>query len=82
MTNEEFEKTKEFILEQQAQFAAGMQQLHESQANTERVVAEAERVVAQSGGTVARGFCSCERDEGFLCRRIVRAKINTTIEED
>lgn len=32
MTNEEFEKRKEFILGQQAQFAVGMQQLRETQA--------------------------------------------------
>ena len=38
MTNEEFERRKQFILEQRAQFAAGMQQLQEAQAYTERVV--------------------------------------------
>ena len=75
MTNDEFEETKEFILQQQARFAAGMQQLHESQANTERVVAEAERVVAQSGGTVAR--IAAGTREGFTN---VRAKINTLID--
>ena len=30
MTNEEFEKTKEFILQQQAQFTADMQLLREA----------------------------------------------------
>lgn len=39
MTNEEFEKTKEFILQQQAQFAADIQQLREVQAQTESIVA-------------------------------------------
>lgn len=38
MTNEEFERRMEFILEQQAQFAADIQQLRESQAQTDRVV--------------------------------------------
>lgn len=47
MTNEEFEKRKEFILEQRAQFAAGMQQLREAQARTERVVTQTEEIVAR-----------------------------------
>ncbi len=37
MTNEEFEKRKEFILEQRVQFTAGMQQLREAQTQTERL---------------------------------------------
>ena len=47
MTNEEFEKRKEFILEQRARFAAGMQQLREAQAHTERVVTETEEIVTR-----------------------------------
>jgi uncharacterized protein YehS (DUF1456 family) len=39
MTNEEFERTKEFILQQQAQFATDIQQLREVQAQTESIVA-------------------------------------------
>lgn len=39
MTNEEFEKRMEFILEQQAQFASDIQQLREVQAQTESIVA-------------------------------------------
>ncbi len=38
MTNEEFEKRMEFILEQQAQFTSDIQQLRESQAQTEQLV--------------------------------------------
>ena len=38
MTNEEFEKRMEFILEQQAQFASDIQQLRESQVQTELIV--------------------------------------------
>ena len=38
MTNEEFERRREFIFEQQAQFASNIQQLRESQAQTEQVV--------------------------------------------
>jgi SMC interacting uncharacterized protein involved in chromosome segregation len=47
MTNEEFERRKEFIIEQRAQFAAGMQQLREAQAQTERVVTQTEEIVAR-----------------------------------
>jgi hypothetical protein len=39
MNNEEFEKRMEFILEQQVQFAADIQQLREVQAQTESIVA-------------------------------------------
>jgi len=39
MNNEEFETKKAFIVEQQAQFAAHTQQLQETQAQTEKVVA-------------------------------------------
>ena len=38
MTNEELEKRMEFILEQQAQFTVDIQQLRESQAQTDQVV--------------------------------------------
>jgi len=39
MNNEEFEKRMEFIIEQQAQFTADIQQLREVQAQTESIVA-------------------------------------------
>jgi ABC-type transporter Mla subunit MlaD len=38
MTNEEFEQRMEFILEQQAQFTSDIQQLRETQAQTEQIV--------------------------------------------
>jgi DNA repair exonuclease SbcCD ATPase subunit len=38
MTNEEFEKRMEFIVEQQAQFTADIQQLKEAQAETNQLV--------------------------------------------
>jgi hypothetical protein len=38
MTNEEFEKRTEFLLEQQAQFTADIQQLRAAQAQTDQVV--------------------------------------------
>ncbi|MBC7912303.1 MAG: hypothetical protein H7Y30_17480 [Pyrinomonadaceae bacterium] len=39
MTNEEFEKRMEFIVEQQAQFSADIQHLRETQAHTDQIVA-------------------------------------------
>ena len=38
MSNEEFERYKDFILEQQAQFASDIQQLREVQAETNQIV--------------------------------------------
>ena len=38
MNNEEFERKMSFIVEQQAQFAVDIQQLKESQAQTEKIV--------------------------------------------
>jgi hypothetical protein len=38
MNNEEFEKRMEFIVEQQAQFTTDIQQLRESQAQTDQLV--------------------------------------------
>ena len=38
MTNEEFERKMSFIVEQQAQFTADIQQLQETQAQTDKVV--------------------------------------------
>ena len=52
MTNEEFQKTKEFILQQQAQFASDMQQLREAQAKTDQVVTQTVEIV----GRLARYF--------------------------
>ena len=47
MTNEEFEKRMEFIIEQQARFASDIQQLQEAQAQTERIVARLANVTAE-----------------------------------
>ena len=46
--NEEIERKMNFIVEQQAQFAADIQQLQESQVRTEQVVAQTAEAVAQS----------------------------------
>jgi hypothetical protein len=49
MTNNEyFERKMNFIVEQQAQFAADMQRLEESQARTDQVVAEMGEAVTQA----------------------------------
>lgn len=68
MTNEEFEKRKEFILGQQAQFAVGMQQLRETQAKTERVVAQMEKIVVRPPNKILEGS------------KDVRGKINALVD--
>ena len=56
MTNEEFEKTKEFILQQQAQFASDMQQLREAQAKTDQVVTQTVEIVGRLANATLEGF--------------------------
>jgi hypothetical protein len=56
MTNEEFEKRKEFILKQRARFATGMQQLREAQALTELVVAQTGEILARLANVTLEGF--------------------------
>jgi hypothetical protein len=67
MTNEEFEKSRDSILSQQAQFA-GMLQLSEAQAKTQRVVMEIEEIVARFASGI---------DESF---KDVKVKINALID--
>jgi len=47
MNNEEFERRMDFILEQQAQFSADIQQLREAQAQTDNVVARLANVTLE-----------------------------------
>ena len=54
MTNEEFEKRMEFIIEHQARFASDIQQLQEAQARTEQSLARTEQALAQTQQAVAR----------------------------
>ncbi len=54
MSNEEFERRMEFIIEQQAQFASDMQQLREAQAHTEQVLSQTGEAVARTGEVVAQ----------------------------
>ena len=53
MSNEEFERKMAFIVGQQAQFAADIQRLGESQARTEQIVAHNAETVARTAETVA-----------------------------
>jgi chromosome segregation ATPase len=54
LNNEEIERKMNFIVEQQAQFASDIQQLQESQARTDQVVAHTSEVVAETSEVVAR----------------------------
>lgn len=56
MTNEEFEKRMEFLLEQQAQFSADMHQLGEAQGRTEQVVTQTIEIVARLANGTLEGF--------------------------
>lgn len=68
MTNEEFLNTRQFILEQQAQFAADIQQLSEAQARTEQVVAQTGEIVGRLAYATHQGFTD------------VNAKINALVD--
>lgn len=52
--NEDIERKMNFIVEQQAQFASDIQQLQESQARTEQIVAQTAETVGQMGEVVTR----------------------------
>ena len=52
MNNEEFERKMSFIVEQQAQFAADIQQMRELQAQTENVVGRLAHATLEGFGDV------------------------------
>ena len=54
MNNEEFDRKMAFIVEQQAQFAADIQQLQESQAQLQESQARTDQVVAQTAEFVGQ----------------------------
>jgi chromosome segregation ATPase len=54
MNNEEFDRKMAFIVEQQARFASDIQQLQESQARTEQMVAHTAGTVGVTAETVAQ----------------------------
>jgi hypothetical protein len=75
MTNEEFEKTKEFILQQQAMFASDIQRSREAQTQTDLVLTHIGEVLAQTGEIVGR--LANVTHEGFTD---VNAKINALVD--
>jgi len=56
MTNEEMQRTMEFILNQQAQFTANLQKLQESQAKSDERVAQLEGLVTRLAAATLKGF--------------------------
>jgi ABC-type transporter Mla subunit MlaD len=66
MTNEEFERRMEFILEQQAQFSADMQQLREAQSQTLEIV-----------GRLANGTLEGFKDVNAKIDALVDSQIRT-----
>ena len=54
MNNEDIEKKMKFIVERQAQFASDIQQVQESQARTEQVVAHTAGTVTKTAETVTK----------------------------
>jgi hypothetical protein len=56
MSNEEIERKMAFIVEHQAQFASDVQQLQESQARTDQVVAQTGEIVARLANVTHVGF--------------------------
>ena len=72
MTNEDFEKTKEFILQQQAQFTSDMQQLREAQAKTDQVVTQTVEIVGRLANATLEGF----KDTNAKINALVDSQIN------
>jgi hypothetical protein len=66
MTNEEFEKRMEFLLEQQAHFSADMQQLGEAQTQTLEIV-----------GRLANGTLEGFKDVNAKINALVDSQIQT-----
>jgi hypothetical protein len=54
--NQEIEKRMAFIVEQQAQFSVDIQQLRESQARTDQVLAQTGEIVARLAKGTLEGF--------------------------
>jgi len=52
MSNEEFERTMAFIVQQQARFSVGIQRLQEAQTQTEQIVVKTAQTVAETGEIV------------------------------
>ena len=81
MTNEEFERRMEFIIEHQAQFVSdvqqlqgGIRQLREAQARTEQIVASLAEVTRESLTTTLEGF----RDVDARIEALVDSQVRLT----
>lgn len=66
MTNEEMQKTMEFIVEQQAQFVVNMQKLEETQARSEERVGELEGAMVTVVNLVGQLAAAQERTDARL----------------
>lgn len=56
MSNEEFERKMEFIVNQQAQFAVDIQQLRKAQTRTEQTVQETQQLISRLAAATLEGF--------------------------
>jgi flagellar basal body rod protein FlgG len=74
MTNEEFEKKMEFIVEQQAQFATDINQLRETQAQLQATQVQTEQVVSRLANVTLEGF----KDVNAKITALVDSQINLT----
>lgn len=73
MSDEELERKMAFIVGQQAQFASDIQQLQESQARTDEVVAQSGEIVARLANATLEGF----KDVNAKLNALVDAQIRT-----
>jgi hypothetical protein len=73
MSNEELERRMAFIVEQQAQFATDIQQLRESQTQTDQVVAQSGEIVARLANVTLEGF----KDVNGKINALVDSQIRT-----
>ena len=73
MSNEQLEIRMAFIVEQQAQFASDIQQLRESQTQTDQVVAQTGEIVARLANVTLEGF----KDVNAKINALVDSQIHT-----
>jgi len=73
MSSEELERRMAFIVEQQAQFASDIQQLRESQTQTDQVVAQTGEIVARLANVTLEGF----KDVNAKIKALVDSQIHT-----
>lgn len=81
MSNEEFEKKMEFIVEQQAQFSSDIQQLRQAQANTGEVIAQTGEIVGRLAHVTLEGFKDVNAKIDALVDGQIRANERTAASE-